>query len=148
MKSVSKQTIVDCPKCGAELPLTEAILEPLRIELRKHYSEEYEKKLQEVKDSIEAEARRQVEENSAVTIKDLREQIQELKDKLQKANETELESRKEGGGLESKQEESLPELTRKIEEQIKELKDELEVVSRKWSKIKSAYPTRIEKQNK
>jgi len=35
MKTAEGNTTVKCPKCGTEFPLTEALLEPFRIELQK-----------------------------------------------------------------------------------------------------------------
>lgn len=126
MRTLDKEAVINCPKCGAAFPLTEAILEPLRVELRRGYSEEYEKKLQDMKDSVEAQTKKQVEENSALAVKDFEEQVKELKGKLKEANDRELELRKMKRDLESKQEESELELTRKLEGQRKEVKEELE----------------------
>ena len=70
MKPTDKQTIITCPKCGADFPLTEAVLEPLKVELRKDYSTEYEKKLQDMKEVLRLKQEKKLKKTNIVTIKD------------------------------------------------------------------------------
>ena len=49
MKTAEQITSVKCPNCGVEFPLTEALLEPLRVELQRDVTKEYENKLREAK---------------------------------------------------------------------------------------------------
>ncbi len=126
MSSKESHTTVKCPKCGTEFPLTEALLEPFRMELQKDLAEQYENKLQETTESIELKAKKKAEEEAALTAKDLQEQVKEVGERLKKSQEAEIELRKRGRELERKQEESELEVSRKLDEQRKQTKEELE----------------------
>ncbi|MFC1909125.1 DUF2130 domain-containing protein [Chloroflexota bacterium] len=126
MRTTESHTTVKCPKCGTEFPLTEALLEPLRVGLQKDLAEQYEKQLKEKTDSLEIEAKKRAEEEAALTAKDLQEQVKETSERLKKSQETEIELRKKGRELERKQEEFELEMSRKLDEQRKQTKEELE----------------------
>ena len=126
MKTGEKQTTIKCPKCGTEFPLTEALLEPLRIDLQKDLSKEYEGKLKEEKEKIVSEAKKQAEETLATEMNDIQEQLKASKETLKKSQEAEIELRKQRRELEKKQEEADIEYNRKLDEQRKQTKEELE----------------------
>lgn len=126
MKTTDKSTVVKCPNCGIEFPLTDALLEPLRMELRKNLSQEYDNKLREAKEGYELDAKKRAEESVALVLKDLQEQVKEGNEKIRKSQETEIELRKRGRELERRQEEAELELNRKLDEQRKHTKEELE----------------------
>ena len=89
MRTTESHPTVKCPQCGTEFPLTEALLEPFRVELQKDLAEQYENKLKEKTESLELEAKKRAEEKAALTAKDLQEQVKEISDRLKKAQETE-----------------------------------------------------------
>jgi hypothetical protein len=60
-----------------EFPLTDALIEPLRFELQKEYTKEYDKKFEEAKKALELEERTRAQEDTALMIKDLEEQVKE-----------------------------------------------------------------------
>lgn len=126
MTNKAGQTIVKCPKCGNEFPLTDALLEPLRMELQNGFREEYDEKLKEAQENLEIQARRRAEEDAIQTVKDLQAQVKETNERLQKSQEIELTLRKKGRELEKKQEETELELIKRIDEERKQIKDELE----------------------
>ena len=125
MKTAEQITSVKCPNCGVEFPLTEALLEPLRVELQRDVTKEYENKLREAKEKFESEAKTRAENNAATTIKDLQEQVKETNERLIKTQEAEIQLRKKGRELERKQEETELEFNRRIDEQRKRTKEEL-----------------------
>lgn len=126
MKKTATPTTVKCPNCGTDFPLTEALLEPFRVELERDAAKDYEGKLKEAEEKLELEARRRAEENTAVTVQDLQEQVKEAKDSLEKSRKAELELMKKGRELEKKQEEVEVEFNRRLEEQRKQTREELE----------------------
>ena len=126
MKTPESPNTVKCPNCGTEFPLTEALLEPLRVELQRDLTKEYEDKLREAKEKFESEAKKRAEENVAITTKDLQEQVKETNERLKKSQEAEIQLRKQGRELERKQEETELEFNRRLDEQRKQTKEELE----------------------
>ena len=126
MRTTESPTAIKCPKCGTEFPLTEALLEPLRVELQKNLAEQYDNKLREKTESLELEAKKRAEEKATLNTKDLQAQVKEITESLKKSQETEIELRKRGRELERKQEQSELEISRKLDEQRKQTKEELE----------------------
>jgi len=142
------QTIM-CPYCKREIPLTEAISHEIKEELRKEFEALLRKREQEllqkeqtflqkervIKEEfaqrmkletvrLEKEAKQKAEEAIGFQLKDLQAQLTEKGNKLQKAQEAELEVRKQRRELEEKHKAFELEMTRKLDEERKRLKEE------------------------
>ena len=120
---MSDQVIV-CPHCKREIPLTEAISHQIRAQLRKEYDEETEKKLKLEREKIKNEVRTEAEQKVEVEIKDLREQVEGQKKKIQEAQKAELDLRRKSRELEESKATLELELTRRLDEERQGILDE------------------------
>src|SRR3990172_5761664 len=101
--------VITCPKCGAQIPLTEALLQPLQEGWRKEQDAEWNKKLQTVKDKAKEEADE--------TISELSDKLKGATEKLQKAQDIERELRRERDKVKEREKELDLEVSRKVDEQ-------------------------------
>ena len=126
---------ITCPKCGAEIPLTEAIShqvgERLRLEFEAAAREtetqhaqalaaqeaELQSKLAEERAKIEAAARARAEESVSLTLGDLSAQVKEQADRLAKAEAKELALLKEKRELQEQRQALELEVARKLDEE-------------------------------
>lgn len=127
------EQVIECPKCGFEIPLTDALVRPIEENLRKEYEARSEKlikkavaeKLKEEKVKIEKQIEKKVKEESSLEIKDLREQLDEKTKKLQEAEREELKLRKAKRELKERQEKLELEIARKLDEEREKIKDKI-----------------------
>lgn len=145
---MANQTIT-CPHCKKEIPLTEAISHQIREELRKEFETEAKKREQELvrKEQallerekvmeeeaaqkiklelarIEKESIQKAEQSVAIELKDLKAQVLEKDQKLQEAQTTELELRRQRRELEERQKNLDLEMSRKLDEEKARIRDE------------------------
>jgi hypothetical protein len=102
------QTIT-CPKCGAKIPLTEALTATIQDSIRPE---------------IEAHANKKAQQEISAKTKSLEEELAEKSKKLDEANKLELELRKQRRELEEKQRTLELEVVRKVDEQRKKISEE------------------------
>lgn len=146
---MAEQVIV-CPYCRREIPLTEAIsyqirekvLKEVEVESRKReeelarreealqqrekeLKEEVLKRLNVEKAKIEAEAKRQAEERISVEIRDLEERLKEKEQRLEQAQKTELELRKQRREVEERQKALELELVRRLDEERGKIREQV-----------------------
>jgi len=150
------QQSITCPKCGAQIELTEAFTHQVEEKLRKEFNQKYV----EEKSKLELRIKKQTEDELGIELKDLREQLEEKSAKLRNAEEQELEFRKRQRELEER-EKKIPEEVRqkfdeqksKLTEQIKkqaeetlalELRDLKNQVDEKSNKLKQAQEQELE----
>lgn len=93
--ATSDQVII-CPNCQKKIPLTEAISH----QIREKFETEFKRKENEIKEKLEKEVRQKAEEEIALELKDLREQVEEKNEEVQKAQKAEIEIRKRERELE------------------------------------------------
>lgn len=141
--------VIICPHCRKEIPLTEAISHQIREQLRKEFDSEVKKKEQELfqkeqalsekekaleedftqkikieKSKLEEEAKQNAEQTVAVELKDLKAQVTEKEQRLQEAQNAELELRKQRRELEERQRILELEMTRKLDDEREKIKEE------------------------
>lgn len=139
-------TLIPCPNCGTEIPLTDAltgkIKQQMRSEMEAQIKEkeakiaEREKQLQESQKNMDEEVKKKVEsekkdlweraqkaakEASGKEMKDLLAQNEERKKKLEEAEKNELELRKKTRELEEKDKNRQLEMERKMDEERKKM---------------------------
>lgn len=102
---MSEQTI-KCPKCGAEIPLTEALEDSIRDSLRSE---------------IEATANKKALEQYSAKERVLQEELEEKRKQLSEANKQELELRKQQQKLEEEKEAFELSIQRKLDEGRKKI---------------------------
>ena len=127
---MSEQVII-CPHCKKEIPLSEALShearEKMRLELQKELTDkerslqQKEKELDDKVKALEEKAR----ESVAVEMEDLKQQVKEKSEELQKAQKTELELRKRQRDVEEKEKNLELEIARKLDASQKEFKEKL-----------------------
>ena len=122
-----------CPSCEYEIEITEAISSQLRQKLKKQYEAEQrllEKKFAEPLEKEVAQTRAEASEKAAakamsdvaVELKDLREQLGESREKLSKAQEFELQLRKEKQALEDAKREFDLKLNRQLDQEREKIR--------------------------
>lgn len=143
-------TLITCPNCGTEIPLTDAltgkIKQQMRNEMEAQIKEkeakiaEREKQLQESQKNMDEEVKKKVEsekkdmweraqkaakEASDKDMKDLQAQNEERKKKLEEAEKNELELRKKARELEEKDKNRELEMERKMDEERKKMEEKM-----------------------
>ncbi len=126
--------VIICPNCQKEIPLTEAISHQIREKLHKEFEAEFVKKEKEIKKKFEKEAKQKAEEAIAIELEDLRGQITEKDEKLQKAQKAGLELRKRERELEESKANFELEKAQKLEEFEAEFKRKEKEIKEKFEK--------------
>lgn len=147
---------IKCPKCGAEIELTEALSHDIEARLlQKHHHEieelkekqssqleaqksAYEKKLLTEKKSLEEKARQQAKETLGLELSDLRSQIEEKNSRLKSFEQQELELRKKQRDLEEKNASLELEVTRRLDEERQKIKESTAVELEDKHRLKDA----------
>ena len=114
-----RETLIKCPNCGTEIPISEALTTQIRSELEATLQRQNEERLKRAIQEAEARAR----ESSAQETKLLQEQLTEQRRKTQAAQEMELALRKEKTALEERQRELDLEVARKIDAEKQRLEE-------------------------
>lgn len=114
------ETTITCPKCGAEIPLTQAVTHRLREQLEA----DFQRQLARERKKLQADAAHAAEEKLAVELKDLRNQLAEREAKLKEAQEAELQLRKEKRALEDARKNLELELQRRLDAERKKIAED------------------------
>jgi hypothetical protein len=149
-----KEQTVKCPKCGYEIPLTEAFTQQIEDRLRADYEEaakkrqaQYDQALKE-KDKeiqaaiaaerprVEAQARERAKEAFATELADLRQQVTERNQQMEAARQQELTLRKRQRELEEKQKTMELDVARKLDEERKGIWDQASAKTSEESQLK------------
>ena len=88
--------VIECPKCGEQIKLTEALIGHIESDLKKTLSEENNQKIEQAKKEA---AKKALEERENEFV-DLRNQLAEKQTKIDKLNSKELELNKKARELE------------------------------------------------
>ena len=145
---------VKCPKCGFEIPLTEAFTQPIVDRLRTDYEADARKKKQEYDQAlgkkeqelqaalvaerkrVEAQARAHAKDEVATEIQDLRAQVTEQNQQVQTARQKELDLLKRQRELEEQQKNLELETARKLDAERKTIWDQAAAKSTEESQLK------------
>jgi hypothetical protein len=116
---------IQCPTCGAAIPLTEAMVAQVRAtvenDLKRHYDHQLETAVRQ------AEAR--AKESQAQELRLLREQLAEQERKTREAQEAELVLRREKAALEARARELDLEVARKVDDEKQKLESQIRQVA-------------------
>ena len=111
-----KDTIIQCPNCKAEIPVSEVLGSQIRDQLEADLQQKHLQQLQRAVTDAEAKA----QENLGLELKDLKEQIAEKVGKVQEAEARELELRKKTRTLEEAQQQIEQQVRAQVSEQLKQ----------------------------
>ena len=157
---MTDSNLITCPKCGEEIPLTDALTGKIKQEMRSEMEQEIKKKEaeiskkekdlkearenmnEEVKKKVETEkvamwkkAQKAAEEKQEKELLDLKSQNEEKNKKLAEATKNELELRKKTRELEEKDKQRELEMERKMDKErqkmAEKMKEEMGEESRK-----------------
>ena len=135
------QSIV-CPKCGAKIELTAAITQQIEEKLQAQFDgqakqreadfkktlaakdKEAEEKIAEAREKLEAQAKKQAAETVAVELRDLKSQVAEQSDQLKKAQDKEIEFRKNLRELERREQNLKLEVERTLDAEREKIRKE------------------------
>ena len=109
------QENITCPKCGTIIKLSEAISQDIEIAIKSKYEKEIEGRIKEERKKIEEKAREEAQETQKIELADLKGQIKTKSERLEKAEQQELELRKRQRELEDKEKGMELELARKLD---------------------------------
>ncbi len=115
------ETIISCTRCGAVIPVSQAITAQIRAELEASLEEERREQLKVAMARAQAESRAQFE----LEIRDLRAQVAEKAQQASDAQERELQLRKKARELEHRQREMDLELQRRLDEEKRTLEEHI-----------------------
>lgn len=121
-KMSSKGINIVCPHCDKSITLDEALTSPIRDKI----SKELEKKHSLEVKKIEQEALKKANKKVEIEFKDLKEQLEENKGRVKKAEEEELKLRKEKRKLEEDRKKFELDSQRKLDEKRGEIYEEAE----------------------
>ena len=108
---------ITCPKCHAEIPLTEAISHQVEERLRLQFETKLEEALMEARAEVEATAASHAEESVRVQLGDLSAQVEEQRSLVAEAQKKELTLLKEKRDLQQQREALELEVARKLDEE-------------------------------
>jgi hypothetical protein len=128
-------TTVRCPHCGQEFALNEAVARDIEKRLSAEYNKkyrtimdakehEYEEKLTSERNRLKEEARVKAEEAQASLLKDLRTEVAEQRNALEKSHQQELELRKKQREMEERERNLQLETARTIDSERKKIWEE------------------------
>lgn len=112
---------IQCPTCGATVPLTEALVAQVRTTVETDVKRQFEAQLQSAIKQAESRAK----EQSAQDVKLLREQLAEQERKTREAQAAELALRKEKAALEARARELDLEVARKVDAEKQKLEEQI-----------------------
>lgn len=123
---------VVCPSCNKKIPLTRALTAQIEEELRKKLETDAKKREREIendyKRKLSAErqlAEKKAREALALELEELRQQVSEREEEVEKARQKELEFRKRLRDLEKKEQAMALEIARKVDEERKRIEAEI-----------------------
>ena len=145
---MADQTIT-CPKCGTEIPLSDALTEKMRHQLESEVGKEFKekekaleekaklleesqknmdvqvaKKLESEKVKMWEEAKKKASENLDVELKDLKKTNEEKDEQLNKMREEQLELRKEKRAIEEEKKNMKLEIEKKLDAERKQIAEQ------------------------
>jgi len=113
--------VIICPKCKTEIPLTEAISQPLREQIQSEFRQESARKIEEA----EKELKKKLEEGFVLERTALLQELDEKSQKLKSAQAQELELRRKARELEEKAASIELDVVRKIDEERKAIEEKV-----------------------
>lgn len=133
---------ITCPSCGKRIPVTEAFTRQIEARVQKETEaelkrkdreheaalaaklKEYDEKLARERLKVEARARKKAEENLAVELKDLKEQLDDKAKKLDTAQRHELTLRRRTQELEERERHLKLEVQRTLDQERKKIQED------------------------
>jgi hypothetical protein len=143
---MAEQTML-CPKCGKKIQITAALTaqveEKIREELKdendralKAKDKDWEKRLEEEKESFEKKAKREAEEKFKTELKDLKDQVSEKDEKIEEQRKEELKLRKKERELEEKAKNQEIEMAKKLDVERTRIRGDVEKKYQEESRLK------------
>lgn len=114
-------TLINCPKCGHPIPLTDALTGQIRHDIETRLKLDEEKRVKAAVATAESRAR----ERSDQELKLLRDQLAEQQKKTRAAQDAELALRKDKAALEERQRELDLEVARKVDAEKQRLEESI-----------------------
>jgi hypothetical protein len=123
---------ISCPKCGTEIPLTEALSHQIAEQLRG----EFEQKLEHEKVQLWKTAQVKAQEKMAIELADLKSQNEEHSKELEEARKNEIELRRKTREIEEKEKSLELEMERKMDEEKERLSQAIRKSTEEESRMK------------
>lgn len=117
--NVVSDNLIKCPKCGAEIPLTEALTSKIEDKIR----QQTQAQLDEDRKILQAEASQKASDKFFHEIADLKEQLQNRTKTLDEALKAELELRKKVRDVEERAKSLDLEVARKLDSERKQIQE-------------------------
>jgi hypothetical protein len=143
------QDSIKCPKCGALIPLSEALSHDIEERARQKFEiqlseneTEYQTRLKKQREELEVKLKKQAEEAVSAEISDLKVQAEESKHKLKQAQENELTLRKKQRELEDREKTLELETARKIAEEKDKIEQNIIIRFEEQHKLRDAEKDR------
>ena len=108
---MSSESNINCPKCGAEIGLSEAVAHPLREKL----TAEFDARLEAERSNISAKAEKAAEDKLGISLRNLESRAAEQKTKLEEATARELDLLREKRELQESRDDLELEVARKLD---------------------------------
>lgn len=124
------ETII-CPRCGEEIPLTEALLARVRGNIEADLETRYNQRLEAERETLRKEA----QEDVGIQLTELKNEVQEKSEKLKQAQENELRLREERRLLEEGKEALKLEVSRRIDEEVSKIKGQYDLRDREKEEV-------------
>lgn len=119
------QDTIKCPKCGELIKVTDAISHDMEVAIKTRVEKEFEGKLAAEKKELSAKAKKDAADSVKTEIADLQEQLAEKARNLEKAQQQELELRKQQRKLEEDKQSFELEMTRKLDAERKNIAEKI-----------------------
>ena len=102
-----------CPKCGNEIEITSVLKE----QVEKDVAEKFKKEIEQVKKDTELKIKGEIEEKNSMEMNDLKNIVEENKNKINEMRQNELKIREEKRRLEEKEKENELNFQRQLDEE-------------------------------
>ena len=122
------EAIINCPNCGAEIPVSQILHQQIRHELEQQLSSEQQQRLQQATAAAQQRAREQMEEERTRAKQELallQEQLENQRRKTTQAQQMELELRQAKALLEERAREMDLEIQRRLDTEKRQLEVQL-----------------------
>jgi hypothetical protein len=126
-----EEQFIECPQCGTKIELSEALSKKIRDDIEKDLKERFQKDQDKAKRKVEEDLRAVFETEMA----DLRDELDQKKVALNKANEEELKLRKKMREVDDRERDLELEIERKLCQEREKLDSELKVKGLEKDKI-------------
>lgn len=134
---------IKCTHCGKQIEVSEALRHQIQEEVSSNLSKKHQQELEKAKEQVANQVRKKFEEQSALELKDLKNQLEEKNKKMDEFRDRELELRADKRKIEEEKKDLALELDKRLSEEKKKIEDKIYKEVDERQKLKDAEKEKI-----